>query len=271
MKRPSSSARLSSVLSTPKNTSPSGLLLVRIAWLTAAPASPDGSTSTFTPVCFVNCRMTLFETANESWVMSVIVVPLEPVGADAVATTGPAAATAVARIETASVSTRSRRMSVSSEVGLHGEQGAVLDRDGRERFGELVAQPAGGSGQEVFAVERIQQARRPHAAGGAAGGEQRAQIARRARQARVAADDGDQRVIQPRRDVDVGERRGREQQGVGKEVVEPSAGAADDDHVGRAGRACRVQRELEVALVLPGGIAANLGATGDGGIERGRI
>src|SRR5439155_11369524 len=184
MNSPSSSARLSSVLSTPKNTSPSGLLLVRIAWLTAAPASPDGSTSTFTPVCLVNCRMTLFETANESWVMSVIVVPLEPVGADAVAATGPAAATAVARIETASVSTRSRRMSGSSEVGLHGQQGAVLHRDGRDRFGELVAQPPGGSGQEVLAVERVPQARRPHAAGGSTGGEQRAQVARRARQTR---------------------------------------------------------------------------------------
>ena len=32
-----------------------------------------------------------------------------------------------------------------------------------------------------------------------------------------------------------------------------------------------MQRELEVALALLGGIAANLDATGDGGIERGRI
>src|SRR5205814_1513246 len=128
-------------------------------------------------VSFVNCRMTLFETANESWVMRVIVVPLEPVGADAVAATGPAAVIAVARIETASVSTRSRRMSGSSEVGLHGQQGAVLHRDGRDRFGELVAQPAGGSGQAVFAVERLQQARRPHAASGAGGCAPRAKIA----------------------------------------------------------------------------------------------
>src|ERR1700730_16889341 len=160
MKSPSSSARLSSVLSTPKNTSPRGLLLVRIAWLTAAPASPDGSTFTFTPVCFVNCRMTLFETLNESWVMSVIVVPVEPVGADAVAATGPPAATTLTRIETARVRTRSRRMSGSSEVGLHGQQGALLDRDGRDGFGELGAQPAGGSGEEVLAVERVPQARR---------------------------------------------------------------------------------------------------------------
>src|SRR6266550_8279068 len=271
MKRPSSRARLSRVLSTPKNTSPRGLLLVRIAWLTAAPASPDGSTSTFTPVCFVNCRMTLFETLNESCVMSVIVVPLEPVGADAVAATGPAAATAVARIETAIVSTRSRRMSGSSEVGLHGQQGAVLDRDGRDGFGELVAQPPGGSGQEVLAVERVPQARRPRAAGGSTGGEQRAQVARRARQTRRAVDDGDEVVIQTRLDVDVGERRRREQQHVGEEVVEPSAGAADDDHVRRAARSRRVQCELEVALVLLGGIPADLGATGDGGVDCGRI
>ena len=181
-KMPSSSARLSSVLSTPKNTSPSGLFLVRIAWLTAAPASPDGSTSTLTPVFFVNWRMTRFEALNESWVMSVIVVSSEPAGADAVAATGPPTANAATRSETARVSTGSRRMSGSSEVGLDGQQGAVFERDGRDGFGELVAQPARGSGQEVFVVERIPQAGRPDSAGGTTGGEQRAHVARCARQ-----------------------------------------------------------------------------------------
>ena len=120
-------------------------------------------------------------------------------------------------------------------------------------------------------MERVPQARRPHAAGGSTGGEQRAQVARRARQTRRAVDDGDEGVIQTRLDVDVGERRRREQQHVGEEVVESSAGATDDDHVRRTGRARCVQRELEVALVLLGGIPADLGAAGDGGLDRGRI
>ena len=155
---------------------------MRIAWLTAAPASPDGSTSTLTPVFFVNWRMTRFDALNESWVMSVIVVPSEPDGADAVAVTGPPTATAATRSETASVNVDSRRMSGSSEVGLQGEQDAVLERDGRDGFGQLVAQAAGRAGQEILVVERIPQARRPHSASGATGGEQRAHVARRARQ-----------------------------------------------------------------------------------------
>src|SRR5436190_6427302 len=106
--------------------------------------------------------MTRFEALNESWVMSVIVVPPEPAGADVVAALGPPTATAATRSETARVSTDSRRMSGSSEVGLHGQQGAVLERDGRDGFGELVAQPARGSGQEIFVVDRIPQACCPY-------------------------------------------------------------------------------------------------------------
>ena len=47
---------------------------MRIAWLSAAPASPDCSTFTLMPVCFVNAAQHRFDTANESWVTSVTVV-----------------------------------------------------------------------------------------------------------------------------------------------------------------------------------------------------
>src|SRR3954447_4215045 len=70
---PASSARERKVLSTPKNTSPIGFDLVRITWLSAAPASPDCRTLTLTPVCFVKAASTDFDTAKESWVTSVIV------------------------------------------------------------------------------------------------------------------------------------------------------------------------------------------------------
>ncbi len=46
---------------------------MRIAWFSAWPESPDWSTFTFMPVCFVKAASTGFETANESWVTSVIV------------------------------------------------------------------------------------------------------------------------------------------------------------------------------------------------------
>src|SRR5260370_31788090 len=50
-----------------------GLDLVRMTWFRAAPASPDGRSSTWIPVCFVNAASTLLEAANESWVTSRIV------------------------------------------------------------------------------------------------------------------------------------------------------------------------------------------------------
>src|SRR6478752_6646199 len=71
---PAWSARLRNVLSTPKKTSPIGFDLVRITWLSAAPASPACSTFTWMPVRSSNPRSTRFETANESWVTKVIVV-----------------------------------------------------------------------------------------------------------------------------------------------------------------------------------------------------
>src|SRR2546428_2513514 len=140
-KIPSSSARLSSVLSTPKNTSPSGLLFVRMAWFTAAPASPDGSTFTVTPVSFLNWRKMPFDVLNESCVLSVIVVLSDFDGVGA-ATAGTATAT-TARSVITSVSVRERRMSGPSDVGLHGEQGAVVERDAGHWLAGLVADTPG--------------------------------------------------------------------------------------------------------------------------------
>src|SRR4051812_21091857 len=71
---PASSARERNVLSTPKNTSPIGFDLVRITWLSAAPASPDCRTFTVMPVRFVNAASTDLDTAKESWVTRVMVV-----------------------------------------------------------------------------------------------------------------------------------------------------------------------------------------------------
>src|SRR4029078_11409164 len=71
---PDCSARLRNVLSTPKKTSPIGFDLVRITWLSAAPASPACTTFTWMPVRSSNACSTRFETANESWVTNVIVV-----------------------------------------------------------------------------------------------------------------------------------------------------------------------------------------------------
>src|SRR5215831_11640127 len=109
-KMPASSPLLSRVLSMPKKTSPRGLLLVRIAWLTAVPASPDGSTFTVTPVFFVNSRITFFEAANESCDISVIVVLPELRGADADAETGPATIAAAASSERVRASAWNRRL-----------------------------------------------------------------------------------------------------------------------------------------------------------------
>src|SRR3954452_645499 len=71
---PACRARLRNVLSTPKNTSPTGFDFVRITWLSAAPASPDWRTFTSMPVRRSKARNTGLETANESWVTNVIVV-----------------------------------------------------------------------------------------------------------------------------------------------------------------------------------------------------
>ena len=51
-----------------------GFDLVRITWLSAAPASPDWRIFTLIPVSLVNAASTGFDAANESWVTSVIVV-----------------------------------------------------------------------------------------------------------------------------------------------------------------------------------------------------
>lgn len=71
---PLSSARDSRVLSTPKKTSPCGLSLVRMALLTACPASPSLRTLTLYPDCFSKSSSTLFDTAHESWLTSVTVL-----------------------------------------------------------------------------------------------------------------------------------------------------------------------------------------------------
>ena len=60
---PRSRARDSSVLSTPKKTSPCGLSLVRMALFTACPASPSSRTLTWYPDSFSNAARTLLETA----------------------------------------------------------------------------------------------------------------------------------------------------------------------------------------------------------------
>src|SRR6476646_5821713 len=81
---PASSARERNVLSTPKNTSPIGFDLVRITWLSAAPASPDCRTLTVIPVRFVNAASTDLDTAKESWVTRVMVVEGAAAGTAAV-------------------------------------------------------------------------------------------------------------------------------------------------------------------------------------------
>ena len=78
--------------------------------------------------------------------MSVMVVSSEPAGADAVA--DDRAADSHRGHEAArrrASSTGSRRMSGSSEVGLHGQQRAVVERDGGHGLGELVAHARGWS------------------------------------------------------------------------------------------------------------------------------
>src|SRR4051794_40202456 len=75
---PAPSARDRKVLSTPKKTSPCGLPLVRIAWLTAAPASPALRIRTFRPDDASNFFSTPSEIANDSCVTSVTVLGPPP-------------------------------------------------------------------------------------------------------------------------------------------------------------------------------------------------
>ena len=71
MKSSSSSARVRKLLSTPKKMSPSGSSLVRIAWFSAAPASPEGRILTAMPVSAVNSSRIVSDTAKLSWVTMV--------------------------------------------------------------------------------------------------------------------------------------------------------------------------------------------------------
>src|SRR5690606_8240129 len=73
----SPSARLRKVLSTPNKTSATGLSLVRIAWFTAPPASPAGTTSTEKPVSSTKAVKVSSVTppAKESWEMMRSVPP----------------------------------------------------------------------------------------------------------------------------------------------------------------------------------------------------
>src|SRR5439155_13130591 len=128
-----------------------------------------------------------------------------------------------ARSVITSVSVRERRMSGPSDVGLHGEQGAVVERDAGHWLAELVADTPGGAREQILAVQRETQAGRPHTACGATDREERAQLARRTRKACLPMDHGDAGVADERLDVEIGERRRREEERVGEEVVEPSA------------------------------------------------
>src|SRR5262249_38505145 len=92
------------------DTALSGFCLGTFAWLTPAPASPDGRTLTVTPVFFVNARMTFFEAANESCDIRVIVVLPKRRGADADAATGPATIAATTSSERVRTSAWDRRM-----------------------------------------------------------------------------------------------------------------------------------------------------------------
>ncbi len=84
-------------------------------------------------------------------------------------------------------------------------------------------------------------------------------------------DHGDPGIADERLDVEVGERRRREEERVGEEVVEASAVPADHDHTLRAATTGGVQRELEVTLVLVGRVAANLGTARHRSFDRGGI
>ncbi len=142
-------------MSTPKNTSPIGFDLVRMTWLSAAPASPDCKTLTVMPVCFVNAANTDFDTANESWVTSVIVVG---VAADAAAGVS-AHADAMTTRASSEVKRRRRirrpfRGRSFREWGRRRGARPTRRRDGGAGPDELVAHAAGRAGWERLAVER---------------------------------------------------------------------------------------------------------------------
>src|SRR2546423_1766373 len=124
---PASSARVRNVLSTPKNTSPTGFDFVRMTWLRAAPASPAWRTLTVIPVCRSNARNTGLDTANESWVTRVIVVG-EGAATDGVATTVVAATHATTRAR------NNARRAIRSPSGVRGaRRGARRVRGSRWR------------------------------------------------------------------------------------------------------------------------------------------
>src|SRR5262249_13570035 len=74
-KIPALSARLRKVLSTPKNTSASGLSLLMIALFSAAPASPDFRIWTVAPDCYSNALGPTSLTLKLSWVMTISFSP----------------------------------------------------------------------------------------------------------------------------------------------------------------------------------------------------
>src|SRR5680860_331411 len=156
-----SAARLRKVLSTPKITSPSGSSAVRIAWFSVAPASPAGSTFTFTPVSAVNASSTSSETANESWVTSVSLSSSDELSEQPAATI-----TATARAAS------TRRMSVPLGIGLDGEHGPVLDPHFGDGVGQDVADATCRPGLEVFAFERVPEPARANTARRPSDGEQ---------------------------------------------------------------------------------------------------
>src|SRR3979411_1869371 len=117
VKTPAVSARLRKVLSTPKKTSPTGFDLVRITWLSAAPASPACRTLTLTPVCFVKAASTDFDTANESWVTRVIVVSAAAVAVVVVPMVPTAASAAIV--------TANRRRRIRNPSGSEGRRRAA--------------------------------------------------------------------------------------------------------------------------------------------------
>src|SRR6185437_6469512 len=77
-KMPAVLARPSRTLSTPKATSPSGLLLERMRPVSIAPASPLGTSLTVTWLSVSNCLSRLAVMLYESWVMTVSVALLLP-------------------------------------------------------------------------------------------------------------------------------------------------------------------------------------------------
>ena len=224
--------------------------------MSAAPASPACRTFTLMPVCLVNAASTDFDTANESWVTSVMVTA--SVAACGRGRTGrPRAASAPRR--------RARRSRRGSEPlhqgglprsGLDGEQHAVVERDrARAARRSSLLTPRVDPGLEVLVAQREAQPVGARRRGAAAEREQRAQVARPRRGARPRSrTTDDARVADPRVDVERGERRRREQR-AGWRAKWSSAAAVPADHDDSRAPARRrgVERELEVGGVLVGG------------------